>query len=91
MLLHNKYASLTKNTYTKTKILLVFQVDCSTLSFVRDKVPVFCEKRGVRDQAGLQRGLQVGGRAGVSGHCRGPGALHQEEGQGDLSVQQRQV
>ena len=45
MLLHNKYASLTKNTNTKTKILLDVQVDCSTLSFVRDKVPVFCEKR----------------------------------------------
>ena len=33
----------------------------------------------------------MGGRTGLPGHRRGPGALHQEEGQGDLSVQQRQV
>ena len=34
---------------------------------------------------------QVGGRAGLSRHRGGPGALHQEEGEGDLSVQQRPV
>ena len=42
-------SALTQNSQApltiKTKTLLVVQVDCSTLSFVRDKVPVFCEKR----------------------------------------------
>ena len=31
--------------YFLTHLIIFLQIDCSTLPFVRDKVPVFCEKR----------------------------------------------